>query len=95
MTVYAIGSTNDDLVRKLRGPDPRERASAAEELGFLHDYLALPHLLTAARGDSDDAVREAARLAVRAGTRHAEVEDDLADLGAGHLDPLEVARSGA
>jgi len=66
MTVYAIGSTNDDLVRKLRGPDPRERASAAEELGFLHDYLALPHLLTAARGDSDDAVREAARLAVRA-----------------------------
>ena len=66
MTVYAIGSTNDDLVRKLRRSDPRERAGAAEQLGFLHDYLALPHLLTAARSDSDDAVLEAARLAVRA-----------------------------
>ncbi|HEY5112799.1 MAG TPA: HEAT repeat domain-containing protein [Coriobacteriia bacterium] len=66
MTVYAIGSTNDDLVRKLRGPDPRERAGAAEQLGYLHDYLALPHLLSAARSDAVDAVREAARLAVRA-----------------------------
>lgn len=44
MTVYAIGSTNDHLVRKLRSSDPRERAGAAEQLGFLHDYLALPHL---------------------------------------------------
>jgi len=66
MTVYAIGLTNDDLLRKLRGPDSRARASAAEELGFLHDYLALPHLLTSARSDSDEAVREAAQLAVRA-----------------------------
>lgn len=66
MTVYAIGSTNDDLIRQLRDPDHRTRAEAADTLGFVHDYLALPHLLTAARSDADDAVREAARLAVRA-----------------------------
>ena len=66
MTVYAIGSTNDDLLRELRDPDPNKRASAAEALGVLHDYLALPHLLTAAKTDADGRVREAARLAIRA-----------------------------
>jgi len=66
MTVYAIGSTNDDLLRELRDPDPNKRASAAESLGVLHDYLALPNLLTAAKTDADDRVREAARLAIRA-----------------------------
>ena len=66
MTVYAVGSTNDDLIRELRDPNSRKRASAAETLGAMHDYLALPHLLTAARSDADDGVREAARLAVRA-----------------------------
>jgi len=65
MTVYAIGSTNDELLRELCGSDPTKRASAAETLGAMHDYLALPHLLTAARSDSDADVREAARLAVR------------------------------
>src|SRR5450759_384526 len=66
MTVYAIGSTNDDLLRELRDPDPVKRASAAESLGVLHDYLALPHLLTAAKTDADDRVCEAARLAIGA-----------------------------
>jgi hypothetical protein len=64
MTVYAIGSTNDDLVRELRDPDPRTRATAAKTLGAVHGYLALPHLMTAARADPNDQAQGAARLAV-------------------------------
>ena len=63
-TVYAIGTTNDDLITGLRDPDPAERAENAEAIGVLHVYLALPHLLDTARSDPDADVRETARQAV-------------------------------
>ena len=63
-TVYAIGSTNDDLIAGLHDPNPNERARDAEAIGAFHIYLALPHLLDVARTAPEQSVRDAARRAV-------------------------------
>lgn len=65
MTVYAMGSTNDDLIEELHDADPKKRADAARTLGEVRDYLALPHLIGVARSDREEWVRAAARHAVR------------------------------
>jgi GNAT superfamily N-acetyltransferase len=75
MTVYVIGPDNEDLVQRLRDPDPLLRARAATGLAARRDYLALPHLLVAARSDADGGVREAARVATRALLPSQEVAD--------------------
>ena len=63
-TVYAAGSTNDELIAGLHNPDPNERARNAEAIGVFHMYLALPNLLDVARRDPEHSVRDAARRAV-------------------------------
>jgi len=63
-TVYALGGENDKLIAQLHDPEPAKRAEAAETIGVLHIYLALPQLLDVARADPEDHVREAARQAV-------------------------------
>jgi len=63
-TVYAMGGSNEELILQLCDPDPVKRGEAAEAIGVLHIYLALPQLLDAARDDADEAVRVTARQAV-------------------------------
>ena len=63
-TVYALGGENDKLIAQLQDPDPAKRSEAAETIGVLHIYVALPQLLDVARVDPDDAVRDVARQAV-------------------------------
>ena len=65
-TVYALGGENDKLIAQLQDPDPAKRSEAAETIGVLHIYLALPQLLDVARTDPDESVRETARQAVAA-----------------------------
>jgi hypothetical protein len=62
-TVYAVGSTNDELIAGLHDPDPNKRAKDAEAIGVFHIYLALPHLLDVARTDPERRVRDTARRA--------------------------------
>lgn len=63
-TIYAVGDTNDDLITRLRDPDPLERAQSAETIGLCHAYVAMPYLFDAVRHDPDEVVREYARRAV-------------------------------
>jgi len=75
MPIYAFGPKNEDLVHSLRDSDPLLRAGAAITLAARRDYVALPHLLVAARSDADGWVRRAARMAIRALLPSQEVAD--------------------
>ncbi len=63
-TIYAVGTSNDDLIDGLCSADPAERMKCAEAIGVFRLYLALPHLLEMARSEVDPQVFEAARDAV-------------------------------
>lgn len=65
-TIYVVGDTNDELIAGLHSPRRSERAEAAEAIGLLHVYLALPHLAELAKDDPDATVRTVASTAIAA-----------------------------